>query len=66
MEKVYRYFVADCEHDGDLRNAAAEVETAGGVVTDVFWDGCDCGEAYVEFTIPSNKDKDTVLRKLHL
>lgn len=63
--KHYFYHVADCEHDGDMRHAEDEVLEAGGTVVNSYWDGDDCGEAYIEFTIP-NGNEEKVLKALHL
>ena len=65
MDKTYYYNVPDCEHDGDIRDAVSEVEDAGGKVVGTYWDGEDCGEAYVEYTVPEGVDPDDVYRKLH-
>ena len=52
----FRYDVVDCEHDGDMRSAENEVRRYvnqfGGEVTDTYWDGEDCGDAYIECRIP--------------
>ncbi len=64
--KVFHKNVPDCEHEGDIEDTMREVEDAGGVVFDTYWDGQDCGEAYVEFTIPDGVDKEEVFRKLHI
>ena len=65
MAKTYFYNVPDCEHDGDIRDAENEVEEAGGKVVDTYWDGEDCGEAYVEYSVPDGTDPDEVYRRLH-
>ena len=46
-----RYYVADCEHYGDLQQ---EMEWLCGIhkqirISKHYWDGKDCGEAYIEF-----------------
>lgn len=41
--------ITDCEHMGDVRSAIADVEKLGCHVIDAYWDGHDCGEAYVLF-----------------
>lgn len=64
--KHYTYTVADCEHEGDIRDAISEVEEAGGMFVSSYWDGHDCGEAWVEFMIPVTKKPEDVLRKLHM
>ena len=52
--KIYHYPITDCEHDGDISSAEYEVQKAGGEVVSSYWDGNDCGEAYVEFTVADN------------
>ena len=51
------YYVADCEHRGDierevnyLRNIDREI-----VINSTYWDGHDCGEAYIKFSFPKSK-----------
>ena len=48
--------VEDCEHWGDMRRERQNVEDFigrfGGHVTDEFWDGRDCGEAFIECCVP--------------
>lgn len=52
----FRYDIADCEHYGDVTWAVNKVENFvkkyDGKVTDSYWDGNDCGEAWVECYIP--------------
>ena len=52
----FRYNVVDCEHWGDVgsdeNTVRKYVEPLGGKVTDTYWDGVDCGEAYIECEIP--------------
>lgn len=56
--------VCDCEHEGDMRHAITEVsefiKPFGGKVTKHFWDGHDCGEAYVECSVPYDKAQDVI------
>lgn len=52
---VYHYPVTDCEHEGDIRSAESEVIEAGGNVIDNYWDGEDCGDAYIVFTCDEDK-----------
>lgn len=47
-----RYRVADCEHSGDMESAKSFIRSLGCIITDSYWDGCDCGEAWVEFSFP--------------
>lgn len=54
---IYHYPVVDCEHEGDMRSAEFEVTDAGAKVIDTYWDGEDCGDAYIEFTCaPENAE----------
>lgn len=54
MEKEVfgRYYVADCEHRGDINRAISYVKNLGGDVIDWYWDGQDCGESYLEISLP--------------
>lgn len=56
---IFRYYVTDCEHLGDIsyyeRKCRKYVETLGGKITETYWDGEDCGEAWIECTIPFDK-----------
>lgn len=49
------YSVTDCEHNGDIQSAVNHLKRLGCNVTGTYWDGHDCGEAYVNFTIASDK-----------
>lgn len=49
------YPIADCEHSGDIRNAEYEVRKLGGKNMHSYWDGRDCGEAYVEFELDESQ-----------
>lgn len=44
------YYVADCEHNGDIERAKSYLRSNGCEVVSHYWDGHDCGEAYIEFT----------------
>lgn len=46
-----RYHIADCEHNGDINSAIAYINRLGGKVTDRYWDGHDCGEAYLDIEV---------------
>ena len=64
MEKnkvLAKYFVCDCEHEGDISRACKEVRELGGKVITTEWDGEDCGEAYIYCLI--DKDKFDELSK---
>ena len=53
--KIYYYTIVDCEHEGDIRSAEYEVTKAGGEVLSTYWNGKDCGDAYISFTAPDDK-----------
>lgn len=46
-----KYYIADCEHNGDISSAVAYINKLGGRVTSQYWDGHDCGEAYLEIEV---------------
>lgn len=48
------YRVADCEHYGDIDNVKRYLVSLGCRITDSYWDGHDCGEAYVKFSFDSS------------
>ncbi len=52
----FRSNVTDCEHWGDIRDEVnsvmAVVGKYGGEITEEYWDGNDCGEAYVDCRVP--------------
>ena len=52
----FQYDVTDCENNGDVLSAIHRVENfvkpLGGTVVDAYWNGKDCGEAWIECTIP--------------
>lgn len=52
MKKVIygKYRVTDCEHRGDIVSAENYLRALGCKVISSYWDGRDCGEAYVCFT----------------
>lgn len=60
----YRYAICDCEHEGDIRYAVHEVEEAGGNVVDTEWDGNDCGEAWVIFTLKKGVTRQQIEKEL--
>ena len=41
------YPIVDCENEGDISSAEMEVVHAGGEIQCSYWDGNDCGDAYV-------------------
>lgn len=54
MKKILgKYFVRDCEHWGDMDSAELFLKSLGVSVTGRYWDGRDCGEAWVSFEFPS-------------
>lgn len=62
--RKYRYAICDCEHEGDIRYAVHEVEEAGGNVVDTEWDGNDCGEAWVIFTLKKGVTRQQIEKEL--
>ena len=58
----FDYKVADCEHDGDMSYAEMECDNFcrefGGKVILSYWDGKDCGEAYITCEFPADKVED--------
>lgn len=52
----FQYEIADCEHRGDIERAGREVMEFLGKydarAIKEFWDGKDCGEAYLIVEIP--------------
>lgn len=46
-----RYYIADCEHEGDINQAIYYIQKLGGKVTGQYWDGDDCGEAYLDIEV---------------
>lgn len=63
-KKQYRYAICDCEHEGDIRYAVHEVEEAGGNVVSTEWDGHDCGEAWVIFTLKKGVTLQQIQKEL--
>lgn len=50
MEKIKgRYNIPDCEHWGDVQNSIDFIRELGCEVIEHFWDGHDCGDAWVDF-----------------
>lgn len=65
-------YVYDCEHDGDIRAVKYECiewfkeNNIDWKVTSTYWDGQDCGEAYVIFSIPKTKDIENKVKESDL
>lgn len=61
----FNYKIVDCEHMGDIEYAERECSqfcaTLGGKVVGNYWDGEDCGEAYIVCEFPSDKGKEIIL-----
>ena len=60
----FDYKVYDCEHDGDINYAEMECqgfcnEYEGKVVLS-YWDGEDCGEAYITCEFPASKVEEVL------
>lgn len=55
----FEYNIADCENRGDLHRAEYYCEQIckkyGGKITNSYWDGRDCGEAYITCEFPYDK-----------
>lgn len=51
------YKIYDCENNGDIISAKNELIKADKNIhiVNTYWDRMDCGNAYIEFTIPENK-----------
>lgn len=49
------YYVADCEHNGDIQREISYLRNIhhGIKIINSYWDGRDCGEAYIEFSFKS-------------
>lgn len=62
--KKYKYNVVDCEHDGDIAHAIMEIQEAGGTVIERYWDGQDCGEAYILFTLPQGCTPEEFIKRI--
>lgn len=43
------YRIADCEHWGDVENAKSALVSNNCTIVNEYWDGHDCGEAYIQF-----------------
>ena len=60
----FDYKVYDCEHDGDMSYAEMECDNFcrefGGKVVFSYWDGEDCGEAYITCEFPADKVEDVL------
>lgn len=58
MEKnervIGKYKVTDCEHYGDIDSAKNLLVALGCSVISSYWDGVDCGEAFIEFSFPKS------------
>ena len=51
---IGKYFVCDCEHCGDMDSAKSFIRNLGCQIVDDYWDGYDCGEAWIEFSFYDN------------
>lgn len=65
-------YVYDCEHEGDIRatkNECIEWFIENNIdyeIRSIYWDGQDCGEAYVIFSIPDTKGIKSKIKKSEL
>lgn len=62
---IFREPIADCEHWGDVNNVKRSCDEFckkhGGKVLNTYWDGQDCGTAYVECEFPYNRVQEVML-----
>lgn len=57
MSKIIKgkYYIADCEHRGDITRECEYLKEIQGIkILDTYWDGKDCGEAYIIFEFSSD------------
>ena len=55
---IGRFHIPDCEHRGDIewgRNVVTRKLGGKVMITREYWDGRDCGTAYIEFCFPLSK-----------
>ena len=55
---IGRFHIPDCEHRGDIewgRNVVTRKLGGKVMITREYWDGKDCGTAYIEFCFPLSK-----------
>lgn len=66
MEKMLygKYKIIDCEHYGDIDSGLHDLERYNVNIIDTYWDGRDCGEAYIKFSF-AEKDFEEIYRALH-
>lgn len=62
--KKYIRNVVDCEHNGDIAHTIMEIQNAGGTVIERYWDGEDCGEAYVVFLLPQGCTPEEFMKRI--
>ena len=58
------YKVTDCECNGDLFRESDYLRSIGCDICETYWDGIDCGEAYIRFKIKEN-DFPRIYRTIH-
>ena len=55
----FRYNIVDCENNGDIVAAVNKVESFlksyDGRLIDSYWDGKDCGEAWIVCVVPPDR-----------
>ena len=49
------YYIADCEHRGDVSRSEAFLRSLGCEVIGSYWDGVDCGEAHTDFYVSEGR-----------
>ena len=56
MKKIYgKYNVVDCEHQGDIDSEKNYLRSIGCEIKSSYWDGSDCGDAYITFYVDESK-----------
>lgn len=58
------YNVTDCESHGDVFRESEYLRSIGCDICETYWDGVDCGEAYVRFKI-KEKDFPRIYNTIH-
>jgi hypothetical protein len=53
-----KYYIADCEHNGDIESAKSYLRSIGCTILGCYWDGMDCGLAYVTFSFDDSHFKE--------
>ena len=59
-----KYYVADCEHYGDMQRAKIYLRELSCIIIESYWDGRDCGDAWIRFSFDESRFKE-MYEKLH-